>query len=65
MCDARDKPLEPENHTDQMSYIAAGTDQVEETDHAEPYAEDTVFKGAIGPVHAQSLNHSNHFWVLK
>jgi|GEM_PF-6807782 len=65
MHDVRDRPLEPEKHTDQISYITAGTDHVEETDHADPYTEDAVFKGMTGPVRAQPLNHSNHFWVLK
>jgi len=65
MCDARDKPLDHKNHTDAISYVAAGTDDVDEADHLPPYAEYSVFKGVTGPVHAEKLDHLNGFWVMK
>jgi len=65
MCDPRDKPIDHRNHTDPISYVAAGTDDMEETDHLTPYAEYSVFKGVTGPVHAAPLDHLNSFWVMK
>lgn len=65
MCDARDKPLPKDNHTDSLSYIEAGTDRAEDIEHLSPYAEDAVFKGPTGAVLAQSMNKVGGFWVQK
>ena len=65
MDDTRDKPLDRTCHADPLSYVAAGTDENDPIDHMAPYAEDAVFKGAIGPVHANAMNKLNGFWVSK
>jgi len=63
--DTRDKPLETTCHIDDISFIAPATDEVDGHDHMTPYAEDSVFKGATGPVHQRAMNKNNAFWVEK
>ncbi|HEY8963405.1 MAG TPA: hypothetical protein VIN59_02955 [Alphaproteobacteria bacterium] len=63
--DAREKPLDRTCHTDPLSYVAAGTDEAEDTEHLVPYEEDAVFKGPAGSVLAGPMAKLNNFWVEK